>query len=256
MNQKRLDKWMECYAKNLLAVVAEKPEMYAYRAPQVPGVVEKMRRAFEADNYNKDGEAIKRTAKEMGVSNTRKGINEWLNAPDDEVKNTMDIPMQLRKGRDGWEATSMVHIPGRPLMCDEDEKHVITHVRVHTGKASRGGLYCSASEVTKTSFGFKAMMDFHAPKPWEHLGKSPNKCTEKIVAELHRTCLAKLLELRPELVPAPVPTHDSSMAMQVEDRATVSPTVAPPNVGMTENTYDEQAARFRGPGSPSAHVHR
>lgn len=139
-----------------------------------------------------------------------------------EVNSIMDIPMDLTKGRDGWEAVSMVHIPGRPELGDAEN---ITHVRVVTGKASRGGLYTSATEVGKTAHGFACIMDFHEPKPWERLGESPDRCTEESVALLHRLSLAKLLELRPELKGATqeAPMPDAlGLAVQPEDRADAS----------------------------------
>lgn len=107
---------------------------------------------------------------------------------------------KVSKGRDGWEAVTMIHIPGRPEQAkagDPDRKP--THVRIHTGKASRGGLYTSASEITSTDFGFESVIDFHKPEPWERLGESKDRCTEKSVTLLHTLCLAKLKELRPEL---------------------------------------------------------
>lgn len=203
MNTSKLDKWMIAYEKNLHAVLDKFPGEYAYGHEMVPGVVVKMRHAFENDSYNHDGRAIAATCKDFGIKHTRKAISEFLNAlephEDKHVDIVMEIPMELTKGRDGWEAVSMIHIPGQLENSDLFDDYRPTHVRVMTGKTGRGGLSTTASEVTATSNGFKAVMDFHAPAPWERLGASPDKCTEKSVALLHRICLSKLKELRPEL---------------------------------------------------------
>jgi len=197
-------KWLLTYEAQLKQAVIDKPQAYTYGLDEVPGVVAKMAAAFERDSYNKDGEAIKRTCKALGISYTRTGINAYLNAlePHEEahVGVVMDIPMSLTKGRDGWEALSWVHIPGQPEASVSEDTEP-THIRVSTGKASRGGIFCHASAVTKTAFGFAAIMDFHDPEPWERLGESPDRCTEKSVAILHRVSLSRLKELRPELFP-------------------------------------------------------
>lgn len=130
------------------------------------------------------------------------------------IPTPMNVETTVTKGRDGWEAVSMIHIPGRPLIGNDSPAVAMpeyTHVRVHTSKASRGGLYCYASEVTKTHHGFSCIMDFHEPQPWERLGESPDRCTEKSVRLLHQISLFKLKELRPELFGEPLPHEQNEV---------------------------------------------
>lgn len=106
---------------------------------------------------------------------------------------------KVSKGRDGWEAVTMIQIPGQPLVYDGNDD-VSTHVRVATRKSVAKGIYCSATEVwVRSDGGWGCMLAGLMNDKNKHLGFSEDRCTEKSVTLLHTLCLAKLKELRPEL---------------------------------------------------------
>lgn len=80
----RIGEWMAEYEKQLLAVVlAEqiKPasaRAYAFGPGLVPTVSDRMKVAFQAKTYNKDGLAIKRTCKAFGIPYTYTAINNFI----------------------------------------------------------------------------------------------------------------------------------------------------------------------------------
>jgi hypothetical protein len=73
-----MEKWMAEYSKQLEACVRELPHLYVFGPEQVPTVLIKMREGFEKRTYNKDGEAVKRTCKALGIKHTYKAINSLL----------------------------------------------------------------------------------------------------------------------------------------------------------------------------------
>jgi hypothetical protein len=73
-----LDKFMTEYEKQLKIVVLKYPEEYPWPVENVPIVAGKMRAAFIAKTYNKDGRAIKATCKILDIKYTYTAINEYL----------------------------------------------------------------------------------------------------------------------------------------------------------------------------------
>lgn len=78
MNKERFEKWMEVYAKHLLEIVSDPKNGYLYGPEAVPAVVAKMRRAFEGRSYNKDGKAIQRTCRDLGIPYSYKAIDAYF----------------------------------------------------------------------------------------------------------------------------------------------------------------------------------
>jgi hypothetical protein len=82
-----IDTFMAVYERHLTAVISDpknqyseaNPGGYCYGPEAVPGVVSKMRGAFLAGTFNKDGLAIKRACKELGIPYTYAGIKAYLN---------------------------------------------------------------------------------------------------------------------------------------------------------------------------------
>lgn len=74
----RLDEWMEAYKKHLADCIREMPDQYAYGADRIPDVAERMRAAFKARSFSKDGPAIERACKQFGIKNTYKAIDAFL----------------------------------------------------------------------------------------------------------------------------------------------------------------------------------
>lgn len=75
----RLDEWMAAYEKHLADCICEMPDQYAYGVDRVPEVAERMRAAFKARSFSKEGPAIERTCKQFGIKNTYKEIEAFLN---------------------------------------------------------------------------------------------------------------------------------------------------------------------------------
>lgn len=73
-----LDKWMKEYESQLRKHFHERPEKYWYPENGLDLVVQKMKTAFQAGNYNKDSVPIKLTCKALGIKHTYKAINEYL----------------------------------------------------------------------------------------------------------------------------------------------------------------------------------
>lgn len=78
VNEEQLNRFMEVYEPQLVTVVTENGGEYGYGPAGVPVVAKKMRGAFLTGTYNKDGMAIKRTCKILGIPFTYKGINAFL----------------------------------------------------------------------------------------------------------------------------------------------------------------------------------
>lgn len=78
IDQDRLHRWMTVYSEKLLAAVASGKYQYSYPVSEVPKVVARMRDAFEAGSYSKDGRATEQTCKHFGIPYTYKAINSFL----------------------------------------------------------------------------------------------------------------------------------------------------------------------------------
>jgi hypothetical protein len=74
----QLENFMRCYTGHLTTVRAEFPLEYAWPESALPTVLERMRAALVRGSYNKDGYAIHRTCKELGIKYTYKAINAYL----------------------------------------------------------------------------------------------------------------------------------------------------------------------------------
>lgn len=81
VNPQQLERFMAIYAPALVKVVIMYQREYAYPVSEVPGVVVKMRRAFEEGSYNKDGRAIAATCRALNIKHTRKAIEAFLTSP-------------------------------------------------------------------------------------------------------------------------------------------------------------------------------
>jgi hypothetical protein len=80
----RLEDWMTRYAAALTAAVTRYPTEYGFLPDQVPQVAARMREAFRAGSYNKDGRAIKAVCKQLRIPHTYRAIATWLCAGEDE----------------------------------------------------------------------------------------------------------------------------------------------------------------------------
>jgi len=74
----RIDDFMVVYVEELTRAVTDYPDSYAYPVGEVPDVAGRMRAAFIKGSYNKDGMAIKRTCKRLGIKHTYRDINGFL----------------------------------------------------------------------------------------------------------------------------------------------------------------------------------
>jgi len=83
INQQRLNKFATAYENQLLKAITNFPNEYAFGPLAVPTVAAKMKAAFSAGSYNKDGRAVRETCKELGIKHTYLGINTYLTDPSD-----------------------------------------------------------------------------------------------------------------------------------------------------------------------------
>lgn len=74
----RLTRFLARYERNLRALVPLRALGYAYGLDAVPGVVARMRRAFETNTYSLDGDALRGTCRALGIRPTRQAINAYL----------------------------------------------------------------------------------------------------------------------------------------------------------------------------------
>ena len=77
----RIDRFMEAYEQNLRQAITNRPDEYTYGLDYVPQVLQKMRGALLGNTYATSA-AITKTAKQLGVPTTRKGLHEWLHVAD------------------------------------------------------------------------------------------------------------------------------------------------------------------------------
>ncbi len=73
-----MNKWMAEYEKQLLLAVEKFPKEYGFGPEMVSEVAGRMRRAFCAGTFDKDGRAIKATCKALGIKHTYKAIKEFI----------------------------------------------------------------------------------------------------------------------------------------------------------------------------------
>ena len=81
IDEEKFSTFIETYKKNLTDLVKNNPEKYSYKLSDVPSVVGKMEASFRRGSYNKDGEAIAKTRKELGLKDTYKGIDSFFVKP-------------------------------------------------------------------------------------------------------------------------------------------------------------------------------
>jgi hypothetical protein len=72
------DKFMTVYEQKLTDVITKYPAEYCYPVSEVPIVVSKMRKAFIAKTFNKDGRAIQATCKALGIKYTYRDIELFM----------------------------------------------------------------------------------------------------------------------------------------------------------------------------------
>jgi hypothetical protein len=72
------DKFITIYQAKLTEVIKKYPLEYCYPVSEVPTVVGKMKKAFIAKSYNKDGRAIQATCKALGIKYTYRDIDNYL----------------------------------------------------------------------------------------------------------------------------------------------------------------------------------
>lgn len=68
------------YTEELTRAVTERPQEYMYPVSEVPGVVRKMLRAILAGSFNKNGIALTRTARRLGIPYTYAGFKAYVTA--------------------------------------------------------------------------------------------------------------------------------------------------------------------------------
>ena len=71
-------KFKDMYLESLLECIHQYPNKYYYGEPEAMAVCDKMFDAFMKHSANKDGMAVKKTCKKLGISYTYKSINEYL----------------------------------------------------------------------------------------------------------------------------------------------------------------------------------
>lgn len=69
------------YAEELARAVQERPDEYRFPADRVPTVAAKTRVAFSRGSYSKEGIAIARTCKRLGIKHTYAAMNAYFNLP-------------------------------------------------------------------------------------------------------------------------------------------------------------------------------
>ena len=70
--------FMSVYAKHLCEAVRNNPTEYAYPMSELPAVLDRMEKAFARKSFNKDGQAIKATCKELKIKHTYRDIETFL----------------------------------------------------------------------------------------------------------------------------------------------------------------------------------
>lgn len=73
-----MEKFFKVYEEQLREVVSNPANGYSYGVELVPTVVQKMRAAVLNGSYNKDGIALKRTCKILGIPYTYAGISSYV----------------------------------------------------------------------------------------------------------------------------------------------------------------------------------
>lgn len=108
-----------------------------------------------------------------------------------------------KNARNGWQATTNVHIPGQPEVVDgvfdtNSKFRPCNYVKVSTWKGD-WGIYSDAGEFYQE----KDTASMLIGNRWHRSLILPTgiRCTEKSIRAMHEQALAKLKELRPELFP-------------------------------------------------------
>jgi hypothetical protein len=71
-------KFKDVYLESLMECIQQYPNKYCYGEQEAMSVCDKMFDAFMRHTANKDGMAVKKTCKKLGISYTYKGISEYL----------------------------------------------------------------------------------------------------------------------------------------------------------------------------------
>lgn len=77
------EKFNSTYKEELRKVVLERPEEYRWPISQLDEVCRRMFSAFETGSFNKDGLAIKRTCKKLGIKYTYRDIESFSRSNDE-----------------------------------------------------------------------------------------------------------------------------------------------------------------------------
>jgi hypothetical protein len=75
MNEDNFKLFVSAYKIMLEDELKKNSQAYAYGIDQLDLVVERMTNAFKKGSFNKDGNAIKRTCKHLGIAHTYKAMN-------------------------------------------------------------------------------------------------------------------------------------------------------------------------------------
>ena len=78
MKTAKLNEFAQAYKIALTAAVTDYPLEYGFPIEQVDLVVERMKTAFIEQTYNKEGRAISRVCKMLGIRHTYKDINTFF----------------------------------------------------------------------------------------------------------------------------------------------------------------------------------
>jgi len=76
----QVDKFIEVYARELESAVIAHSDEYGFSLVDLERVVERMRNAFYEGTYSRDGLAMRRTCRALGIKCAKAAIEEFFNA--------------------------------------------------------------------------------------------------------------------------------------------------------------------------------
>lgn len=78
MNQEKLAKFKQLFAKHCAEAREKYPDHYSWPASELPNVIARMHNAIDRGSYNKDSHAFRAVCKELGIKHTYKAIDDYL----------------------------------------------------------------------------------------------------------------------------------------------------------------------------------
>jgi hypothetical protein len=78
IQEQKVTTFCEAYETALTNAVLDHPEEYCYPLSAVPGVIDKMRRAFIAGTYNHNSRAIRAACKALSIKHTRTAMETYF----------------------------------------------------------------------------------------------------------------------------------------------------------------------------------